>query len=165
MDAGTGSPMAGGDSVQLLAGFNESTGNPVHEELPARHEGDDRYVVLATPGLANGCAAGDTVLVDDHGRFTVVERGGNVAVHVYPPAVLQTREVEALQRLFEPLGGVVEAPDPANFVVVTVPVSAGFSAIEDAMDVWLAVRTETTWYFGNVYDEAGQPLGWWGDGE
>src|SRR5438093_1290117 len=68
--------------VQLLAGFNEATGRPVHEELRARHEGGDRYVVLATPGLANGCAAGDTVQVDGDGRFTVVERGGNVAVHV-----------------------------------------------------------------------------------
>ena len=147
--------------VQLLAGFNEATGRPVHEELRARHEGGDRYVVLATPGLANGCAAGDTVQVVGDGRFTVVERGGNVAVHVYPVATLEGREVEALQRLFDPLGGVVEAPEPPSFVVVTVPVSAGFSAIEDAMDIWLAVRSETTWYFGNVYDESGQPLGWW----
>src|SRR5437867_1785588 len=83
-----------------------------------------------------------------------VERGGNVAVHVYPVATLEGREVEALQRLFDPLGGVVEAPEPPSFVVVTVPVSAGFSAIEDAMDIWLAVRSETTWYFGNVYDES-----------
>lgn len=147
--------------VHLLAGVQEATGQVVHEQLPAKHMGEDRFLILATPGLANGCAAGDIIRVNDQGQFVVVVRGGYIAVHVYPPEPLEPRAIEALRHWIVPLGGVVEAPDPPNFAVATVPVTAGFNAIEDAMDAWTAVREETKWFYGNVYDAEGKPLGWW----
>ncbi|MGH2689987.1 MAG: DUF4265 domain-containing protein [Actinomycetota bacterium] len=156
-------PVSGADQVfvHLLAGVQEATGRVVHEEIPARPVGGDRYLLLATPGLATGCAAGDVIRVNEQGRFAVEVRGGYVAVHVYPPEPLEPRAIEALRHWIVPLGGVVEAPDPAKFAVATVPVTAGFNAIEDAMDAWTSVREETKWFFGNVYDAEGKPLGWW----
>ncbi len=136
----------------------------VDELVPARPLGEELYLVLATPGMVYGCAAGDTVRVEADGRFAVVRRGGNVAVHIYAKPPLERRDIEDLRGRFDPLRGVVEAPAHRRFAVVTVPVSAGFPAIEAALGGWMSVRTDTAeWFFGNVYDDNGAELGWWDD--
>lgn len=128
---------------------------------PARLvEGND-YVVLATPGLANGCAAGDRVRVDESGAFVVVERGPNVAVHLYPSDEIHEADLVELRSAFRALSAVVEWPAQRKFVVVTVPVDAGFAAIEAIVSDWIAVHPNVEWNYGNVYDDDGQPLGWW----
>ena len=45
----------------------------------------------------------------------------------------------------------------------TVPVSAGFPAIEAVFNAWVAEHPGWEWSFGNVYDPADgvTPLGWW----
>jgi hypothetical protein len=60
---------------------------------------------------------------------------------------------------FAARGGVVEAPPNRRFIVVTVPVAAGFEAVEAAMRSWVANR-DCPWAHGNVYDGDGQPLCW-----
>jgi hypothetical protein len=66
---------------------------------------------------------------------------------------------------FDPLRGLVEAPAHRRFAVVTVPVSAGFPAIEAAIAGWMSIRADTAeWFFGNVYDDDGHALQWWDDG-
>ncbi len=68
--------------------------------------------------------------------------------------------VEELRQEFERLGGTVEVPPDGRFVVVTVPVQAGFPAIETRMQRWTDA-TGLVWHFGNVYDEDDRPLNWW----
>ena len=134
----------------------------VDELVPARPLGEEMFLVLATPGMVYGCAAGDTVRVKADGQFAVVRRGGNVAVHIYAKPPLEQRDIEDLQGKFEPLRGLVEAPAHRRFAVVTVPVSAGFPAIEAAIAGWMSVRPDTAeWFFGNVYDVDGGSLEWW----
>lgn len=150
---------AGGvhDHIELLAG-NNSRGAPVTEQVPAEHLGESQYRILATPGLVWGCARSDVVRVLAGGAFEVVERGGNVTIHIsetLPPSAL-----DALRHSFRSLDGEVEEPEDRRFTVITVPVSAGFKAIEDAADDALA-SVNVSWAFGNVYDENDVPLNWW----
>ena len=68
-------------TIRLLADFKQ-TGEPAHEELPARPLPNGSWQLLSTPGLVLGVAAGDVVQVADDGRFEVLDRGGNVAVQL-----------------------------------------------------------------------------------
>ena len=146
--------------VNLLAGHSLS-GKPTTEMVPAEELGPDLYRISATPGLVAGCAEGDTVKVAASGEFTVVARGGQVAVQIFGRVDL--RLVEDLRRIFEPLGGKAESPNDGRFVVVTVPVTAGFPAIEQGVTTALNGREGIEWYFGNVYDERDEPLNWWAE--
>jgi hypothetical protein len=60
-----------------------------------------------------------------------------------------------------PLHGLVEAPPDLPFVVTTVPVTATFRAVEEAMRTWEQEAPAVGWQYGNVYDEQGESLGWW----
>jgi hypothetical protein len=153
-------PMPGHDHVKLLAGLR-ADGSPLTELVPARSIAEDIVEVLGTPGIVNGCAAGDHIRVENDGSFEVLRRGGNVAVHFYSGARFRPDELSALRTAFEPLHGLVEAPETARFAVVTVPVSAGFPAIEAAAQTWVDGVADVDWLFGNVYDEQDQPLNWW----
>jgi hypothetical protein len=44
--------------------------------------------------------------------------------------------------------------------MITVPVTAGFAAVEEAEGTWAAAN-DSVWYFGKVYDEHDRPLSWW----
>ncbi|GAB2622158.1 hypothetical protein Aab01nite_76630 [Paractinoplanes abujensis] len=45
-------------------------------------------------------------------------------------------------------------------IVLTVPVTAGFPAVEAAVRAWTTAR-DCGWEHGNVHDEDGKPLDWW----
>jgi hypothetical protein len=60
----------------------------------------------------------------------------------------------------ERLGGIIEMPVDRRFIAVTVPVSAGFPAIEEVVERWTAGR-HCPWGYGNVYDADDNPLNWW----
>lgn len=140
-------------------------GSPFIEMVPARRRDDGSYEVLGTPGIVDGCAEGDFIAVDPDGNFVVVSRGGNVAIHLWPgPREFTEDDIRSLKSGFRDLGGRVEAPERARFVVVTVPVAVGFPTIEAVVKDWVGRRKGVEWYFGNVYDERGRPLDWWADG-
>jgi hypothetical protein len=119
-------------------------------------------LLLGTPALAEGCAAGDTLSIREDGSFKVTRRGGNVAVLSFadPRQPLTVDETELLRQAMAPLNAVVEMPEGGPFLVVTVPVAASFPAVETAMNDWQR-RTGREWTYGNVYDENDQPLNWW----
>lgn len=150
------------DHVSLLAGTAKD-GSPRTEMTPAEKLGASRYRILGTPGLANGCAEGDIVIVEHDGSFDVIERGGNIAIHVYPAGPLGDEVLSDLKQRFGVLGGRVEYPPDTRFVAITVPSAAGFPKIEAAMDDAMRHPSASAveWYFGNVYDDAGTPLEWW----
>jgi Domain of unknown function (DUF4265) len=147
------------DHVRLLAGVN-SRGNPVYEVVPAVAVEAGVFEVLGTPALAFGCAAGDRIRVAEDGSFEVVGRGGNVAAVIFPRASVDDADLAELSAVLDELEGVAESPEDGRFVVVTVPVSATFSAIESAVDDW-ARRHDAEWSFSNVYDSDDQPINWW----
>jgi hypothetical protein len=138
----------------------EPGGSP-SERVPATPVGDSEWLVLGTPGVVNGCAAGDRVLVGADGTFRIVERGGNVAAHVYSRNAMPETDPETLRDSFASCGGLVEWPSSRRFAVVTVSVEAGFPTIEQLMSDFVANCDDFEWFFGNVHDAEGQPLNWW----
>jgi len=147
--------------VRLVDSVETPNGALANEPVPADQVSDDEWLIVATPGLVNGCAAGDRVLVANDGTFEVVERGGNVAAHIYSPGALADVGLIGLQQVFAELGGTVEWPTTKRFAVVTVPVAAGFRAIEEPIEAFVADNIGTQWNYGNVYDDENSPLGWW----
>lgn len=132
------------------------------EVVPAKPIEGSQWVVSATPGMVNGCAAGDRIDVQPDGTFVVIERGGNIAVHIYSREPLVEADLLRLRDRFGSLNGaILEWPPARKFAVATVPSTAGFEPIEAIMSDFVAGHSDVEWYFGNVYDERNEPLGWW----
>lgn len=153
-------------TVRLLVATGPS-GRPVVEDVPARDLGGGRWRLLGTPGLARGTAAGDTLRVAGDGSFTVTERGGNVAVQVSAPAGAEERLGELTERV-KALGGRLDSRGATRdgrftFSAYTVPVTAGFPAIEAAFQAYARAVPDGEWSYANVFaDEEGrEPLDWW----
>jgi uncharacterized protein DUF4265 len=146
-------------TIKLMAG-KKSSGAPVYEEVLVDPLGDGLHRLVASPGLVLGVAAGDHIAVSGEGRFEVVSRGGNVAVQLYADPNIGA-DVSPLTSALANLGGRLDGHEK-NLWVFTIPVSAGFPAIEAVFDAFQADNPGVEWYFGNVYADDGEtPLGWW----
>jgi hypothetical protein len=132
----------------------------VYEQVPVEPVAPARFRVLATPGLADGCAADDVIELDPEGNVSVVDRGGNLGVQVYPRA----HDPEAVRQLVdatEALGGWLDGFDAGRVIALTFPVRAGFPAVEAVLEAYVAEHA-AEWAFTNVYaDDDETPLGWW----
>jgi hypothetical protein len=140
-------------------------GEQPRERIPAEELGKNRYRVLGSPGLAEGFASGDVLeMADPHqGDFKVVERAGNVCVQIFYDGDKELAIKEFGQR-FEAVGGWLDGGNDAkdaHLLIYTIPVSAGFPAIEAAFDQLPASIKFKSWMYGNVYAEDGSPLNWW----
>ncbi|WP_062647903.1 DUF4265 domain-containing protein [Streptomyces maremycinicus] len=144
--------------VALRVGFGGS-GKPVFETLPALAVGPGRYELTGSPGMVEGCAAGDLLEIDADGCFRVERRGPNFCVQAFGEPPFDAGALESLTDAFASLGGLVEAPADRRFIVVTVPAAVGFPAVEAVMRTWAAgVSVRVEWGFGNVFGPDGEPL-------
>ncbi len=131
------------------------------EDVPASPVIGGGRLLACSPGLALGAAAGDEIQVDESGTFRVLRHGGNLAVHVHGEEPLNVDTVDAdLQQL----GGCLDGGHD-RLRIFTVPVTAGFPAIEAVLEAFVAKTPGAEWYFGNVYDPADgtTPLNWWNE--
>ncbi len=99
----------------------------------------------------------------DDGTFEVLQRGGNLCLRMYPTEPPSDAGIVALTAAFRQLNGLVEMPADRRFIVITVPLAAGFRAVEGAAREWVGDQ-DCPWEYGNVYDDDGHPLGWWANG-
>ncbi|MEU3348926.1 hypothetical protein ABZ723_28845 [Streptomyces sp. NPDC006700] len=76
--------------------------------------------------------------IDADGLFQTERRGPNLCVQAFGEPPFAAESLESLISAFVPLGGRVEAPAERRFIVVTVPVAAGFPAVEAVMETWAA---------------------------
>jgi len=125
-----------------------------------------QYRLLHSPAYLDGLASGDVIELDESLRagFRLISRGGNLAVivifekdeHKYTP------EAQRLEGSLKSLGGILDG-GPARVLVFTVPVSAGFHAVETVLGAFLQERHGTHWWYGNVYEagDPARPLNWW----
>jgi hypothetical protein len=140
------------------------------ESLPAVVVAPGRYRLLASPGFVEGLAAGDELelATDSPQGYRVRARGGNLCVWFYFPHEVdhESREIADLSRTAESLGGRLDG-GWSRMAVLTVPLSAGWAAIESAMNAAIERLGGASWLYGNVYDpiDGVTPLGWWEDGE
>ena len=147
--------------VKLVEPALTAGGAAARELVPAEQVSSDEWLIAGTPGLVNGCAAGDRVRVHIDGTFEILDRGRNVAAHIYSPGALPDAGLLDLRSIFVCLGGTVEWPATKRFAVITVPVAVGFPAIEEPIEGFVIKYNGTEWNFGNVYDRDGSPLEWW----
>ena len=144
--------------LKLVAG-RKTTGEPVYEEVLGSPRPGGTFEVLKTPGLVMGIAAGDQIQIgDEPGTFDVVERGGNLAIHVYGPGSAGRSIESDVGRL----GGWWDGGIPDRLTIYTIPVTAGWAAIEDLLNRLARSAGDVEWFYGNVYAEDGStPLNWW----
>lgn len=144
-------------------------GKPGSERVPARKVGDNEWQLLRSPLYATEVASGDTVKIvdDERGAFEIVKRGGNVCVQLYlgeseaDDADATLALADAIGPDIEAIGGRIDAYTP-GLIVFTVPVDAGFPAIEGICAAAVDRSPGGQWQYSNVYDPAtGIALGWW----
>lgn len=142
-------------TVRLLATLKES-GQPVFEEVPVEVLGPNRYRLLASPGILDGLAAGDTFTVDPISHlYRVHVRGGNLCVQVWYPGLDLAGRVDA--ELVPPVTAMAGRLDgrEQELSSFTIPLSAGMAAIEALFNEWVDSADGATWSFGNAYEDDG----------
>jgi hypothetical protein len=147
-------------TLNLFAGYAAS-GNSVKEEVLVERISPREYRILRSPGLIQGVAAGDVILAADDGTFKVLSRGQNLSIQMFYAGDIEALEKFTMSRL-TPLGGRLDGKD-SKLLVYTVPVSAGFQAVEKVLNEAVTSYPGAEWYYGNVYDpkDGVTPLNWW----
>jgi hypothetical protein len=145
----------------------DSAGQRMIEELiPAEALGRSRYRLLASPGLVEGVAAGDEIELapEEPAGFRVLRRGGQLCIWVYVPEPPPSRTESRLTQAARALGGYLDGGQ-TRLRILTVPVTAGFPAVEAELDAAVTELGDSTWAYGNVYHsgDASRPLGWWAE--
>jgi hypothetical protein len=134
-------------------------GQSVYERLPAEQLGDNVYRLLRSPAFAPGIARGDTVRLHDDGTCEVIEHSGLLVIRLFARAGISAMAA-TLGPALNSFDGEIEHED-GRMLVFSVPVGAGFGAIEAVMTQLLEGRNDAAWRYGNVYDDTGEPLNWW----
>jgi hypothetical protein len=136
------------------------------ESLPVVALGQGRYLLLASPGVVEGLAAGDELELDASlaAGYRVLRRGGNLCVwfyHAHPVDATDTATAD-IRAVAESLGGRLDG-GYSRMLVVTIPLAAGFDAVAAALDDAVRRHAGSTWLYGNVYDPSDgvTPLNWW----
>jgi Domain of unknown function (DUF4265) len=149
-------------TINLVADTNPD-GTPFYESVLVERLGPERYRVLASPGLLEGFAAGDEIeLAPEESRgFRITKRGGNVCVQFFWSGD-GSDPGEELEPQVTALGGRLDGQSP-TLLVFTIPVAAGFPAIERIFYSAEKRYAGCGWMYGNVYDPADgvTPLNWW----
>jgi hypothetical protein len=134
-----------------------AAGRGVTEEVPVEQLGDGLVRLLATPCFVEGVGAADVVRLDDAGGFDLDARCGNVALRFELEGTLADVP-QQLATLFDPVGGWVDGwAEGAScaLVVCTVPVQAGFPAIEEAAGRALVETGAIRWTYGTARGRGG----------
>ena len=150
-------------TIELAVGKNRD-GSPFIESILVDVLGENRYRVVASPGLAEGMAAGDEIELapDEPLGYRILKRGGNISVQF----LWHEGDIKQCLRDMEPkaeaIGGRIDG-ETERLLVFTIPASAGFPAIEK---IFLDAKKQypgCVWMYGNVYDPADgkTPLNWW----
>jgi hypothetical protein len=156
----------GGEQLEVRVPVYTDGVHQGEETLPVIALGNDRYLLLTSPGFVEGLAAGDEFELDPSavGGHRVLRRGGNLCVWFYHAEPLdENSEVTAdVRRVAESLGGRLDG-GYSRMLVLTVPLAAGFDAVSAAFDEAVRRHAGSAWLYGNVYDpsDGTTPLNWW----
>jgi len=137
------------------------------EIVLARPLSNNEYILHSIPAFAYGVAFGDKVAISDmdKGVFNIITRGNNVTIRLFRQGTLDTKDIDDLIKKIISNGGAYEvgknisAKNESSLLLINVPVSIGFTAIEEMMKI--ADQAQSNWEYGNVYNKDGDPIGWW----
>jgi hypothetical protein len=151
--------------LHIYAGM-ASDGESAVEALPVRKVDGGLYELLASPGLALNMARGDIIRWKSaQAPAEIVRRGGNICVHIYAAVLLPDSQRKQIEQAFLRAlpAGAMDGQTYRN-MVFTVPVQAGFPAIERFFAGVVEQYPHVGWFYANVYGEDGvTPLNWWLD--
>ncbi len=138
---------------------------PNFESISAEELGPNHYQLLSSPASIPGLAEGDEFALDRHSAagFKVLKREGNVVVWFFLPGeeFHADAAVAELEADLEDLGGRLdEAADSSLELVATIPLSAGFPAIEAAFDRALEMIPDSAAQYGCVSEATGFRAEW-----
>ncbi len=147
-------------TLSLLAG-TRSNGTQVFEDVIATQVGSTSYKLIASPGLVLGVAAGDIIEVGTDRNFTILSRGGNIAIQVFTNGMSHDIEATA-EQLLAHLHARLDGRTAAQ-LVYTVSANKGFASIEEQLNLLQRTFPSIKWFYGNVYDpqDGVTPLNWW----
>lgn len=153
-------------TLKLPAGF--ANNRLMFEEVMVEQLGENRFLLVRSPGTVLGLAAGDEfeMSLDTPIGYRILRRAGNVAVQIIVGCAHIDRCRLILNEAMARLGGRLDKDsvigNMAN-LACTVPVSRGFAAIEQALQRGLGDIEDVQIIFGNVYDIADGKtlLNWW----
>ncbi len=144
--------------IELVAG-QRPDGSTVMEKVVVRPLQDGKVEMLHSPGFIKGIARGDTLILGRDNSYTIDVRGGMVAIQIYTRA--------DVARLEPKLSAEIKTMDGCRdictdrMLAYSVPVEAGFAAIEQVMQEVAEQYSDLQWVYGNVYNAEGEALNWW----
>ena len=152
-----------GDRLQLLVSIQRTEGAPpANESLEVELLGANRFLLMHSPALVEGLAAGDEFeLIGATPR--VLRHGGNLVVWFYFAMELaqQPLAVRRVREVLESIGGRLDGGGTVT-LIFTVPLESGFERIAQTMDSLVATTPGSSWMYGNVYSTLDDtPLNWW----
>lgn len=134
--------------ISVFAGKNQHCN--VYEELPAKKESEETYLLLTSPGLALCLAKGDLVHLDG-GHHKLVKHGGNFCIQMYAPHV-DPQSLERITSLLQLIAGTLDGQGNGASAF-TVPTSAGLSATNETFDK-IREFLGSEYYYCNIYKDA-----------
>jgi hypothetical protein len=147
--------------------FHDDGRLATREVLEVEAVAKDQYRLLHSPAYVEGIASGDVIELDDSLRlgFRLISRAGNLAVVVvFGKPEDKSAQAIRLETSIQAIGGVVDG-GPARALVLTVPVSSGFQAVESVLTTFVQQVPGASWWYGNVYEagDPSRPLNWWNE--
>lgn len=148
--------------------FHDNGQLATREVLEVEPVGSNQCRLLHSPAYVEGVAGGDVIELDQSLRagFRVIARARNLAVILSfeRPEDKTSAQTKRLEKSIQSIGGVVDG-GPARVLVLTVPVSSGFQAVESLLTAFTREVAGATWWYGNVYEagDPSRPLNWWKD--
>jgi Domain of unknown function (DUF4265) len=145
-------------TINLPAAKNKS-GDTIYEEVLVDDIGNHHFKIIATPALVLGIAAGDEIFFrHEKSEFSVVKRGGNVAIQLHGDNFIVDKYLDELSVLTHQVDG-----RATDMTVLTVSIKLGFLKIQEILNIFCTKHPEISWYYGNIYDpeDGVTPLNWW----
>jgi thiamine biosynthesis protein ThiC len=144
--------------IDLIVEGDNGLTQPVEVQLI----GQDEYLILYSPGLVEGIAAGDHIKVTniETGEFKVTKYGGNLSIKIFTNIEI-VEYIKDIEKAFSELDAKCDGTIKKACVWTVSLSNNSFRQIEFVMKNIESIVPELTWWYGNVYDKNDKPLNWW----
>ncbi len=152
------------ETIHVLAGQSDS--RAVMEELPTKRLPGNKFLLLASPGLALNIAKGDIIQLDENNSPINIERGGNFCIQIYGDSI-DAQLIDDLENTVKnSLQGSLDGKH-GGALSFSIPARNGFDTINPIFDKF-SLESGVDWYYANIYkypddQEDETLLDWWLD--
>jgi hypothetical protein len=147
--------------ISLHAG-KRPDGQDVVEQIRVALTESKTYRLVQSPAFIQGLASGDEISFDSRDNsFELISHSGNLAIRIFCKSDIDQLK-DALLGAMEKLGAELDFSNE-RMMVFSIHVSCGFQEIEKLLNQYVGDKTQSAWFYGNVYDpkDGTTPLNWW----